>query len=540
MSEQGNRFGDATRRTFLAGATMAAAAGAFPFAAGAASGKAPVATTKAGRVRGAMDGGTYVFRGVPYGAPTGGKNRFRAPQPVAPWKGIRDATRYGPASPQHPDQAFDNRPDAAAPSEDCLMVNVWTPGLEPDAKRPVMVWFHGGALAVGSGQEYVNDGANLARRQDVVLVTVNHRLNAFGYLYFGDLVAPGEADANVGQQDLVAALRWVRDNIAGFGGDPGNVTIFGQSGGGRKVSAVMAMPSARGLFHKAILQSGFGTAVEPLEGTQAIAGRLFDALGLARGDIAGLRALSTERIQEGFWAASNGVPLRASNLVIDGEVLPRVPFIAGDQTPAPDVPVLMGHTATEATVLFPPPEAFGADWDTVARLLGQGTPMMGVPAPRELAPLIAGFRRIMPEASPSEVYFAIATEMGMGRNARMVADNRVETGTAPVYRYVVNWRTSAQGGKLLSPHGVELPMVFDTADQPFGTIENNRAEYQRMADVVSAMWAQFARTGNPARPGLPEWPAYHIGERAMMVIDDTSAARIDPLGPEQALIAAYF
>jgi para-nitrobenzyl esterase len=166
--------------------------------------------------------------------------------------------------------------------------------------------------------------------------------------------------------------------------------------------------------------------------------------------------------------------------------------------------------------------------------------MMGVPAPRELAPLIAGFRRLMPNASPSDVYFVIATEMGMGRNARMVADNRVETGTAPVYRYVVNWRTSANGGKFLSPHGVEMPMVFDTANQPFGTIENNQADYQRMADVVSPMWAQFARTGNPTRPGLPEWPQYRIGERSMMVIDNASAARIDPLGPEQALIAAYF
>ncbi len=539
MDDERKPGSGATRRTFMAGMTALAAAAPLA-AAGGAHPKPAVVMTTAGRVRGAIDRGVHVFRGVPYGAPTGGANRFRAPQPVVPWKGIRDASQFGSASPQHADQAFDDNPTAKPPSEDCLMINIWTPGVEPAAKRPVMVWFHGGGYAVGSGQEYVNDGANLSDKQDVVLVTINHRLNAFGYLYFGDLAGPGEAPAMPGQQDLVAALRWVRDNIAQFGGDPGNVTIFGQSGGGGKVSAVMAMPSAKGLFHKAIIQSGFGTSTVPLDEAKQVVARLFEATGVAPGDMAGLRRLSTQQILDGYFKATNGIPLIGANIVADGEILPRVPFVPGEPSPSPEVPVLLGHNATEATVLFPPPEAFTIDWQGLPGLFANDNGLFRTAKAREPKPMIKGFRRIMPQASASDVYFAIATEAGMGKGARIVADNRARMSDAPIYQYLLTWRTSVQGGKLLSPHGAELPMVFDTAYQKFGLIGNDQAEFQKMADIVSPMWAEFARSGSPNRPGLPDWPAYKIGERAVMVIDKTCAAQMDPLGVEQALIDEYY
>lgn len=533
MTDQGEAFAT-TRRMFLAGSAALVAAPALGATAN------PVARTRFGQVRGVSDKGVLIFRGVPYGASTAGANRFRAPQQPAAWRGIRDATQFGSASPQHPDGAFDNVPEAKAPSEDCLMLNIWTPGLGAAARRPVMVWFHGGGYAVGSGQERVNDGANLARRQDVVMVAVNHRLNAFGYSYFGDTVPAGETAANPGMLDLVAALRWVRDNIAGFGGDPGNVTIFGQSGGGGKVSTVMAMPSAAGLFHKAILQSGFSTSTTPPGTAQAGAVRLFETAGLQRGDIAGLRRLTTQQMLDAYWKATSGVPLRGAFLVADGEVLPRVPFVAGQPTSSPDVPVLLGSNATETTVLFPPREAFTTDWTALPGLLTSASALRPALKIREAGPLIEGFRRAMPGASAADVYFAITTNAGMGRNARTVADTRTASSSQPVWKYLVAWRTDVENGTWRAPHGVELPMVFDSVAQKFPTIGNNRAGYQQMADVLSPMWAQFARTGNPNKPGLPEWRPYRTGERATMVFDTRSRTEVDPVGIELALIDAYY
>ena len=526
-----------SRRGFLAASASAGVAASAGHAIAAAR---PDVAASDGQDRGTSDGGVFLFRGVPYGAPTGGENRFRAPQPPARWRGVRDATRFGSASPQHPDQAFDNVPEARPPAEDCLMGNIWTPGLDAAAKRPGRVGFHGGGYAVGAGQERVNDGTNLARRQDVVLVTVNHRLNVFGYAYFGDLVAPGEAAANPGQLDLVAALAWVRDNIAGFGGDPANVTIFGQSGGGGKVSAVMAMPSAGGLFHKAILESGFATSLPPRESAEQSAAKLFEAAGLARGDIAGLRRLSPKQMLDVFWKATDGVPLRGSQLVADGTVLPSVPFAPGQPTPSPQVPVLLGTCATETTVLFPPKEAFTVDWAGLPTVLQSGNALIPAVKVREPEPLITGFRRVMPDASAPDVYFAITTNAGMARGARIVAESRLGGSPQPVYKYLLAWKTSVHGGTWRSPHGAELPMEFDSVAQPFDTVGDDRAAYQKMAAVVSPMWAQFARTGNPNKPGLPEWRPYRLGERATMVFNTVSRTEVDPLGVEQSLIERYY
>jgi para-nitrobenzyl esterase len=509
-----------SRRRFLGGCIATAAATVPGTRALAAA--APVVATSHGKVRGTVDRGIQVFRGIPYGAPTSGARRFRAPEPPEPWRGVRDATGFGPSCPQSPADP--------AQSEDCLVLNVWTPGAGQSARRPVMVWVHGGGFSVGSGSDRVNDGVRLCARQDVVLVTLNHRLNAFGYLYFGDLVPAGGAVANPGQLDLVAALQWVRANIAAFGGDPDTVMVFGHSGGGSKVASLLAMPSANGLLHRAALQSGFGTyGTSPEDGVR-ITAALFEALGIARGDIEALRRVPATRLLAGLQQLTKGNPMLGPGIVADGTIIPHIPFAPDAPPISSGIPMLVGHTATETTVLFPPEGAFTLDWASLEAALQAKV--------REPLPVINGFRRLRPEATPSDLYFAITTEAGMGRNARIVQEKRAAHATAPCYAYLVDWRSPVKNGTLGAHHGVELPMVFDTVES-FPDLAPRVAEARALADEMSARWASFARTGNPNVAGLPEWPAYSAPRRATMLFDSPCALREDPLGAEQALLAAY-
>jgi para-nitrobenzyl esterase len=331
-------------------------------------------------VRGSTEDGIHVFKGIPYGGTTAGSARFRAPAAAADWSGVRDTLAYPPMAPQPaftPGSLFASWTFDKEFSEDCLALNVWTPGLRDGAKRPVMVWFHGGDFSSLSGSRNVYDGVRLCRRGDVVVVTVNHRLNAFGYMCLAEVAPQLDAVSNPGMLDLVAALRWVRDNITEFGGDPGNVTIFGQSGGGGKVSTIMAMPDASGLFHRAIVQSGSYArnahlqAMSPAEGTRHVR-TLLSALEIAPGDAAKLASLPVDAIVAGVSKAARGPDRAIWRPVADGKVLPGGPWWPEAPTISAQVPLMIGTTSTEMTLLIggSDPDTFKLDEDSLRKRLG--------------------------------------------------------------------------------------------------------------------------------------------------------------------------
>jgi para-nitrobenzyl esterase len=499
-------------------------------------GAAPEAKTTHGPVRGAVVDGIRVFKGVPYGASTAGANRFRAPQAPAAWVQARDATRYGPrcyqlAAPPDADSAWRSWTDTSTMSEDCLTLSVWTPALRDNRKRPVMVWLHGGGYSVGSGNSSINEGVRLARRGDVVVVSVNHRLNLFGYLHLAELGGADFADAgNAGQLDIIAALRWVKDNIAEFGGDPGNVLVFGESGGGGKVGALMAMPGARGLFHRAAMQSGFGITVNTSSKGTAFAADFLQKLGLKREQIRELRRLTPEKLLAALNDLTGGSPT-AIMPVVDGRHLPRHPFAPDAPSISANVPLLVGYNATETTVLFPPPGVFELDWPGLEAQLQKEIP--GIRA----ADVVAGLRSVRPRATASDLYFLVTTERGMGNNARTVAGRKAGAGGAPVFLYHLTWPTPVLNGKLRTPHSLDIPLVFDNVGASVSLVGEDTRAPQKVADAMSAAWIAFARSGSPNASGLPLWPAYDPRKRATMTFDVVSASVDDPLRREHAVLA---
>jgi para-nitrobenzyl esterase len=486
---------------------------------------ASIATTVHGRVRGVTEDGIHVFKGIPYGASTAGAGRFHEPRPPIDWSGVRDVLTYPPMAPQPlftPGALFASWTFDKEISEDCLALNVWTPGLRDGVNRPVMVWFHGGDFSSLSGSRNVFDGVRLCRRGNVVVVTVNHRLNAFGYMYLAEVAPQLDAVANPGMLDLVAALGWVRDNIADFGGDPGNVTIFGQSGGGGKVSTIMAMPAAAGLFHRAVVQSGSYArnahleAMSPTEGTRQ-ARALLSALEIAPGNAAKLASLPLDELVAGVAKVARGPDRAIWRPVADGKVLPGGPWWPEPPAISAQVPLMIGTTATEMTLLIggSDPDAFKLDEDGLRKRLGAWM------APAYGEQLIALCRADRPEASPSDMFFAIATACTFRKGAWTQAGLKAQQNTAPVYFYELDWQTPVDGGKWHSPHSLDLAMVFDNVAKS-ASIVGPGPEPQRVADQMSNAWLAFARTGNPSTPDLP-WPAWRPDSRATMVFNVASA-----------------
>lgn len=506
--------------------------------------ESPVVETASGRVKGVTSDGVHVFKGIPYGASTAGANRFMPPRKPEPWTGAREAVAYAGRSPQAP--AAQQRPELATVwgpvdtlpvGEDCLTLHVWTPGLD-NARRPVMVWLHGGAFSYGSANSPRYDSTRLARRNDVVVVAVNHRLNIFGHLDLSQ--AGGERFAqsgNAGVLDLVAALEWVREHAGRFGGDPGNVTIFGQSGGGGKVSALLAMPRAKGLFHKAIIQSGASVRFAERERTTRLADAVLNHLGLRPDQLDALQALPLERLQEAVVPAQATLPRPRQPLldrynfgpVIDGSVLPAQPFDPAAPALSDDIPLMIGGTKDESAIFFAPDDQVWNRSITEAELAERVAKVAGAAT----ADLLAYYKRRDPAASPTDRLITMLSMSNFHIRSVLLAERKAGRGRAPVWMYSFDWETPAFGGRLKSSHSVEVPFVFDTL-HVIGE-GHRKAAAQALADRVSKTWATFARNGDPANDAIPAWPAYTAARRATMVLDDECRVVDDPDGEVRPL-----
>jgi para-nitrobenzyl esterase len=496
-------------------------------------------------------GHVQAFLGIPYALSPAAPRRFMAPQPPQPWTGVRAADRFAnqacqipfaflnPALADDPAQAA-NRDfhrgveDHPIPyGEDCLALNVWTPSIQ--GKRPVMVWLHGGGFASGSGSWGWWTGDDLAARQDVVVVTINHRLNIFGFLSLQD--HGGEAQGlvtNAGMRDILMALAWVRDMIADFGGDPGNVTIFGQSGGGMKVATLMAMPSAKGLFHKAIIQSGAFLRAVPRSRAADVAGRMLSQLGISSDRLDALQSVSTEAMLAEFASANEGGPgiPRQFAPVVDGDLLPTDPFEPAAPPSAAEIPLLIGATSEEITSLqgFRDPAIFALSADDC---LTRVAAFCGIDTATAQA-LIASYQAARPAASPSRLYAAIASDRQFGFGCILEAERQAVQ--APVYAYRLTWQSPVQDGRMGAPHNLCLPLLFGRDRAP--GVTGDGTAHHALSDAMQTAWARFARTGCPDHAALPAWPAFDMQTRQTMVFDSRCEVVADPNSAERKAQAA--
>jgi para-nitrobenzyl esterase len=415
---------------------------------------------------------------------------------------------------------------------------VWTPSLlatRPEERRPVMVYIHGGAYSHGSGSSPLYDGSRLSRRGNVVVVTLNHRLAAFGYLYLARLGGPALADSgNSGMLDLILALRWVRDNIAAFGGDPGKVMLFGQSGGGAKIATLMAMPAAHGLFHRAATMSGQQlTASGPLNAT-ARARVFLDALKVPLARVDDVRTLPLDRLLAAHEAVDPiiGKGSLYFGPVLDDRTLERHPFYPDAPPLSAGIPMMIGNTHDETRSLIgrADPSTFALTWEQLpARLL----PEMRVDINPER--VIAEYRRLYPQYSPSDVFFSATTASRSWRAAIVEAELRAAQG-APAYAYQLDWKSPQDGGKWGAPHTLDIPLVFGTLDAP-GSITGTGESAQKMSAQMADAFIAFARTGNQNTPSIPTWLPYTLPRRATMVFNVPSQLVDDPRGAERRLFA---
>jgi len=474
-----------------------------------------IAWPPCGPVLGHIQGVVHSFKGLPYGL----AERFARPAPLTPWREPLIARRFGPASPQ--------RGDELNQSEDCLRLNIWTPGVD-DGLRPVVVYIHGGAYATGSGSSPLTDGARLAARGDMVVATLNHRLGPLGYASLARLAPGFEDTGNLGQLDLVLALRWIRDNIAAFGGDPGCVTVVGQSGGGAKIATLMAMPAAAGLFHRAVTMSGQQvTASGPLNATRR-AEVWLEALGLAPERIDEVRTLPVERLIEASGATD---PILGGALyfgpVLDGRSLKRHPFWPDAPAQSAAIPMMIGNTREETLAfLGGDPANAGLTWDALPARLTPSQMRIDV-APEEV---VAWYRANHPAMSPDEVLIRATTAARSWRAAVIEAEMRAVQGS-PAFVYQLNWASRLPNGRTGAYHTSDIPLMLDNvrADGSGAVGPDAQAMADRMADALIA----FARLGDPNHPGLARWTPYSLARRQTLIMDLPLRMEDDPRGDER-------
>ena len=489
-----------------------------------------VVRTTSGHVAGYMENDIYIYKGIPYAK----AERFMPPTAPDAWEGIRSSRAYGPTCPQakrmgwySDESAFSFNWDDGFPDEDCLRVNVWTPGVDDGKKRPVMVWLHGGGYAAGSGQELPSyDGTNMAKEHDVVVVTLNHRLNVLGFLDLSSFGTKYAKSGNVGLMDLVAALQWVHDNIGAFGGDPANVTIFGQSGGGGKVSTLLATPSANGLFHKAIVQSGSMLRTMDARYSRRIGEETVRLLGLDAASIDSLaRVPYNELLAAGEKAVAN-VRQQAEKEgdvscfifgwapTVDGNVLPAQPFDPVAPAQSKDIPVMIGTTLHEFTA---------STYVPAFRTIGQeqAVGMLRQKYGDRTDEFVSLFGKVYPGYQPKDL---MDVDFTFRPGAVEQASLKASQGGAPVYMYMFAWESPVMDGILRSTHCMEIPFVFDNALR-HASMTGGGADAQALAKKMSTAWANFARTGNPNAEGLPEWPAFTPDGGATMWFDNTCTVK---------------
>ena len=510
-----------------------------------ASNENAIVETTAGRVRGFTRNGIATFQGIPYAGTTARSARFQPPTKVTPWAGVRSSMQYGFVSPQERRAGWANDEvawmfdwDDGRPGEDCLLVNIWTPGVNDNKKRPVMVWLHGGGFSAGSGQELKSYyGENLSRRGDVVVVSLNHRLGVLGYLNLAEIGGDKYANSsNVGMLDIVAALEWVRDNIPNFGGDPGNVTIFGQSGGGAKVNTVMAMPSANGLFHRAAVQSGSLLNASSWEDSAKLGAAVVQQLGLGRSQIDRIQEMPVEQLVEAGTAAVRSLapPVQPGGVfrlprigwqpTVDRTNLSSQPYDPVAPAMSAHVPLIVGTVLNEFSTPL-----YDSNLTTLTEAELKERVTVGYKDKAEH--IIDVFRATHPNETPGQWMSRIAAAP-VRQGAITQAERQTALGGAPVYLYWFCWKTPVLNGRPGAFHCAELSFVFDNTDR-CAPMTGGGPGPRSLAARVSQAWINLARRGDPNHAGLPKWPVFTASENATMIFDDQCEAKDDPDGQER-------
>jgi para-nitrobenzyl esterase len=490
--------------------------------------KNTVVNTQYGKIEGIFENGLYSFKGLPYAAPPVGDLRWLPPQPLQPWKGTRKAHKFGTIAPQNVmpggPPGMSGVVEVESQSEDCLFLNIFTPGLD-SARRPVMVWVHGGGFSIGSGSEARHRGMALPARGDVVLVTLNYRLGVLGFLNLNK-VTGGKipATGNEGLLDQIAALGWVRDNVAAFGGDPANVTVFGESAGGMSIGCLMNMPKARGLFHKAIIESAVGEMSRPLDLSVRGTEELLKILGVGASDVKALRALKVEKIlsAQAELAVRTGQGLAMAIPVADGKDLPQMPLDSFAAGLAAKIPSLIGSNLDEQKLFsLMDPHFPKMDESDLTKYVERAAGAKNAPA------LIAAYRKARSvrgePVTPPEMFSAMNSDLMFRRTALLMVQAQHKYGQ-PVYNYLFTWKSPALGGALGACHSLEIGFVFGNYDPNFC---GSGPAADKLAGQIQDAWIAFARTGNPSCESLGVWPQFG-SEKQTMVLGPESHVEIEP------------